>query len=444
MKSKSIERVVDSEEAHKFFRGLWKSDIFKNAHAKEGSFVYKVIDQAGKYPFFAYEMTETDIPGLPPIEKAHFSAWWRGLSHRKYDNPYLHDLYHFHEVYHMALMPYIPDMKPQEFMRLIGENETDASVMSEIIVHLFHPELRKHVFTDRKILADRFLEDPKFMEMWKSGDIDTCYRIVRSIHYLTKKGICTYDDAMAKYVDKIKERDSLEVQVDNLFAFIKKANLSSVYQENLEKAISVNYPNEASPTSLLADKSALLALVTKNHDAGKESLNEFLGKVQGTLLPGNPVKAYTTYQRWLHRRRSEWFGEIKGFIDGTHEYIYNSEHPERKPLIEFADGFNDQNRAWKRIWSGEGSRFNEIENKLSALIKAVDQDRGDPFKTTTRLEFKKYIEWLTSPEVTQGTDIPFYREAYDFRDAYLKRSTKYTQVVEKSRQPSGAEAGVAM
>ena len=103
------------------------------------------------------------------LERAHFSTWWGVLvSRHDYTNPVINDLYWIHEFYHAANMPYIPHIGKAAFNEKMQRNELEASVFSEITIYLEMPELRADAFK-HEIYADRFLNDPTILALWRSN-----------------------------------------------------------------------------------------------------------------------------------------------------------------------------------------------------------------------------------------------------------------------------------
>lgn len=158
---KNVVVLNEPEEIKAYVAGLWKTDEFRNS-----PFVQKIVDMFAEMPKFFFDMSD------PKRETAHFYAWMGGISHRSYANPYIHDLYIFHEMLHAASMSYMKDMSFGSFAQKMNENELFASVGSEIQVYFEIPGLRAKTFS-QEIYADRFLNDPSYQAHWQRSPTRT-------------------------------------------------------------------------------------------------------------------------------------------------------------------------------------------------------------------------------------------------------------------------------
>jgi hypothetical protein len=174
---KNLLAIADKADIHEFVMGQWKTDIFRNAH-RDGGFVRDIVEQFAFVPRVFAEMTNDTM------ERAHFSTWWGVMMLRDdYDNPYIHDLYWLHEMYHAGHMPYVPNIGKVAFDEKMQRNELEASVLSEIQVYFELPELRALSF-QHPIYADRFLADPIMRALWESNKavaIETIRTIRRNV-----------------------------------------------------------------------------------------------------------------------------------------------------------------------------------------------------------------------------------------------------------------------
>ncbi len=169
----TIQRLYTRDEIHDFIAGVWKTSLFRDIHAvglesakeyRDGgkhNFVSQIVDNFAKLPRFVFDMSHERL------EWAHFSTWWGGIPNRKYDNPYIHDLYWIHEMAHAGSMVYVPDMTFENFVRKMTDNELYASVVSEVQAYFEIPELREVSFK-HEIYADRFLSDKSFCSRYKN------------------------------------------------------------------------------------------------------------------------------------------------------------------------------------------------------------------------------------------------------------------------------------
>src|SRR5690242_7667540 len=112
---KNVKRLYTKKQIHEFILGIWKTDLFRNLHKAglddswpaliKGSphnFVSRIVEDFAALPRFSVEMSDERM------EWAHFSTWWGGIPLRKYDNPYIHDLYWIHEMAHAGNMVFMP------------------------------------------------------------------------------------------------------------------------------------------------------------------------------------------------------------------------------------------------------------------------------------------------------------------------------------------------
>lgn len=152
MKLDTIKLLCIEAKIIDYVGGLWKTDAFQESH--RSGWIREIVLQLAKAPVIFFEMSH------PSIEGSHFSSWWRAISKRKYDNDYISDLYYLHEIYHAATMGYDPDLTFAQWFRKMGENELEASLVSEALAHLYLDGVREGSF-DHEIWVDRFIDDYK-------------------------------------------------------------------------------------------------------------------------------------------------------------------------------------------------------------------------------------------------------------------------------------------
>lgn len=156
---KNITVLVEPSEVARYVDSLWQTGMFKNS-----PFVTRVVEEFARLPRIFADMSN------PILEKAHFSTWWNVIMRRTYENPFVHDLYLLHEMYHAARMPYVPGIGKAAFDEKMQRNELEASVLSEIQVYFEMPGLRAESFK-HDIYADRFLNDPKMQALWANDPV---------------------------------------------------------------------------------------------------------------------------------------------------------------------------------------------------------------------------------------------------------------------------------
>lgn len=140
-------KIVKSNQVESFLLELWSTPLFVNFQKKNGSYLNELAKELAKGPLFFYEMSD------PYLEKNHLSSMFKHIAFRQYDNPYIQDLYYFHELTHIANLKYGMSTF-QEWKEKISNNELFASLVSEVFVYFFEPELRGKTFNN--LWADRF------------------------------------------------------------------------------------------------------------------------------------------------------------------------------------------------------------------------------------------------------------------------------------------------
>lgn len=88
-----------------------------------------------------------------------------------------------------------------------------------------------------------------------------------------------------------------------------------------------------------------------------------------------------------------------------------------------------QNDAWASIWF---DRYNQIETAMGTL--------RDKCRSIGRKKAQEsFISWLTSPEITAGSDIPFPEEARAFAGVYWKNKRLYAEAQKVSQERGWTE-----
>lgn len=164
---KNLTKLVTPDEIRNYVRALFRTQEFRDSYDR-GGLVRKVVEDFASYPKFFYEMTDKRL------EYGHFTSWWGGMQLRPDEYKHsdaIHDLYYLHEMTHAGTMPVYPGLMHNTFMRILGDNEADASVTSEIAAYFDMPTLRPKSFS-YPIYADRFLNDPEHLTWWKHHQTD--------------------------------------------------------------------------------------------------------------------------------------------------------------------------------------------------------------------------------------------------------------------------------
>lgn len=155
-----IFKLETYKERAQFFDNLWVTPEFK-AFAESGHPVMQMVkDSYVKHPRYFYHMQDM------VLERAAFTSWYNVLSLKKYSNPYIQDLYYFHELIHISTMTYEPELDFTSWSLKMRNNEVLASMNSEVFVYFYIPEYRQHTFPE-EIWADRFLKREHYVNMAK-------------------------------------------------------------------------------------------------------------------------------------------------------------------------------------------------------------------------------------------------------------------------------------
>ncbi len=89
--------------------------------------------------------------------------------------------------------------------------------------------------------------------------------------------------------------------------------------------------------------------------------------------------------------------------------------------------FYSQGKAWTAIWTNPKGEYSElpIGGRYREVEKAMVRFREECQTLGRRRALENHIAWLQSPYVTDGTDIPFHREAVAFCNSYLEHKLLY-------------------
>ncbi|MEZ6133324.1 MAG: hypothetical protein R3C53_00300 [Pirellulaceae bacterium] len=96
--------------------------------------------------------------------------------------------------------------------------------------------------------------------------------------------------------------------------------------------------------------------------------------------------------------------------------------------------FYSQGKQWTKIWTNPKG---EIENlpiggRFALVEAAMVAFREDSEQLGRRTALDKHLAWLTSPEITDGTSVPFHREAQLFCQSYLTHKMRYFDSLKKA------------
>lgn len=174
---KNLIKLQTVEEIDEFVQDLWRTDIFRESHVKDGGYINQLVKEFARYPRVFFEMTD------PDIEWSHFTTWMNAYALRPdYDMDAIHDLYYLHEFWHGATMTYPEGISFTKWHRKMCENEMQASVHSEALAYFALEGLRDLSF-DFEIWVDRFL-DKEFLSPSLSDFIPGNDPLDRNFEYL--------------------------------------------------------------------------------------------------------------------------------------------------------------------------------------------------------------------------------------------------------------------
>ncbi|HEX8124031.1 MAG TPA: hypothetical protein VF548_00445 [Allosphingosinicella sp.] len=94
------------------------------------------------------------------------------------------------------------------------------------------------------------------------------------------------------------------------------------------------------------------------------------------------------------------------------------------PQIVWLRRYGEQGANWVRVWS---RRFQQVEDSMIRL-------REEGARSGRREAARRHLDWLLSPEVTGGTDVPFRAEAVEFRASFDALIHVYDEAMVQARQ----------
>lgn len=155
---KDIVAYSDKENIIAFINCQWRTDMFRSAAQTVGHPINILLDSFASKPRIFFHFSE------PELEKLHFTTWMGAMALRGadwYENPYIADVFLLHEMCHMAYAEYDMNLSFEDWHEKMNMEEVYASVLSEVMVYFWLPELRQHTFSS-PIWADRFLYEEIF------------------------------------------------------------------------------------------------------------------------------------------------------------------------------------------------------------------------------------------------------------------------------------------
>jgi hypothetical protein len=145
--------LVEPKEIIAYYRALWRTDLFRESHDDVYGYIRHWVERVAQVPRAFFEMDR------PEIEHCHFTPLFNAIHARRYDNPYVHDLFILHETVHQVGLAelYDPGTTWDEWADRVIRNEQETALESEVYVYQALPDLRSRTFPF-PIWADRFLE----------------------------------------------------------------------------------------------------------------------------------------------------------------------------------------------------------------------------------------------------------------------------------------------
>lgn len=210
----NIKLLCEKNEIIKYINSLWMSDIFKEQSKNEKSFIYKLVKEVSQDPIIFYDMT------TPKVEKSHFTAWFRCIAHREYENPYVNDLYYYHELFHtFTLLHNVAErIFSDEFnkTKFIVENEMFTSLESEVFIYFRIPELREKTFTfniwyDHLILNHPFIKDnlEEYIKIFSGNDYYSSISSYSSLEFF-ERSLKHKEYELIKYICDAREKAMID------------------------------------------------------------------------------------------------------------------------------------------------------------------------------------------------------------------------------------------
>lgn len=94
------------------------------------------------------------------------------------------------------------------------------------------------------------------------------------------------------------------------------------------------------------------------------------------------------------------------------------------PQIVWLRRYGEQGAKWIQVWS---RRYQQVEDAMIAL-------REESRRLGRAEAARRHLDWLLSPDTADGTDIPFHREAAEFRASFDDLIEVYDEAMERARQ----------
>ena len=94
------------------------------------------------------------------------------------------------------------------------------------------------------------------------------------------------------------------------------------------------------------------------------------------------------------------------------------------PQVVWLRRYQEQGRNWIHVWA---ARYQKVERAMIALAENCA-------KEGRAAAGRRHLDWLLSPEISEGSDIPFRSEAIRFRDSFDALITAYDAAMTRADQ----------
>jgi hypothetical protein len=94
------------------------------------------------------------------------------------------------------------------------------------------------------------------------------------------------------------------------------------------------------------------------------------------------------------------------------------------PQIVWLRRYGEQGANWVKVWS---KRYQQVEDAMIRLRESAAREGRESAA-------RRHLDWLLSDEIAEGSNIPFVREAAEFRDSFDKLIAAYDRAMSEAHQ----------
>lgn len=136
----------------------------------------------------------------------------------------------------------------------------------------------------------------------------------------------------------------------------------------------------------------------------------------------NPVDRIGEKDRLSERWRSERDVVFQELLYARLQVVLadDTEVDPGDPQIVWLRRYPEQGDIWNRVWA---DRHRLVDDAMIRL-------RDDTHERGPVEAGKRHLDWLMSPEITDGTDVPFHREAKAFRETFDRLIASYERAMD--------------